>query len=347
MSLNHSSLQAEPPLRLDQPAPARGRRILRLLLMGVALLVATAAGLAWYLVEGDKFDPVGDTGVFRSAQLDAETLKRRIREAGLRSLINLRGPNPDQPWYREQKAVLEDQGIEYRDIPLHARLLPPRELLQELYLAVGELPRPMLVHCLHGNDRSGLAALVIRLREPGSRLDDAAAEVSILRGVVFPDSAGKQLLAQYREWLGKGGYGHSPERFREFVDTGYLDAWGNFKYALERVGDQRAPGREEISVTSGTPQEVSGWAFDPQTMAPPEKVEILLGEQVAAQTRPAIQRSDVVAALGHKEALNSGWAQQIPPLKSPECVELRLRLTTVSGRTWTSPNQARLCPEGA
>ncbi len=335
---------SDPPLSLDPPK-RRGpwRKLALIALLPMALLAAAG----WYVAAADKFGPVGETGVFRSAQLDAATLARRIEDHRLRSLINLRGPNPDKAWYREQKALLERLDLPYRDIPLHARLLPPQELLHQLYRALDELPRPILVHCLHGNDRAGLASLVTRLREAGSSLEDAAGEVSPLRGAVFPDSAGKQLLAQYRQWLDSKALAHSPERFRDFVFAGYQDAWGNFKYALERVAGQRAPGAEAIKAPAQSGYRISGWAFDPETLAPPTKVEILLEEEPAAETAPDQPRADVVQALGLQEALGSGWELQMPPLEAGRCRDLRLRLTTASGRVWTSPPETRLCPAEA
>ena len=75
-----------------------------------AALGATAILAAFVLVRWTtgNFGTVVPGRVYRSAQLSGEALSARIREHGVRTVLNLRGPNPDETWYRrERQATLE------------------------------------------------------------------------------------------------------------------------------------------------------------------------------------------------------------------------------------------------
>ena len=94
---------------------------------------------------------------YRSAQVDSETMKLLIDNVGIKTVINLRGANPDQKWYLNEKSACDEKGVSLVDIRWSARELPsPAELL-EYYDAIQNAQEPILIHCKAGAepDRRG------------------------------------------------------------------------------------------------------------------------------------------------------------------------------------------------
>ena len=48
---------------------------------------------------------------YRSAQPSAEGLATLVGRYGIRTVVNLRGPNAGQPWYDEEVAACEELGV--------------------------------------------------------------------------------------------------------------------------------------------------------------------------------------------------------------------------------------------
>lgn len=123
-----------------------------------AVLLLSIGTYFFVLMANGNFHAVVPGEVYRSAQPSATELARYHANFGIRSVINLRGSNPEQSWYRDELAVTKKLGIAMIDVPMSAkRLLPPdktRELIHQLEVA----PKPVLIHCSGGADRTGLAS---------------------------------------------------------------------------------------------------------------------------------------------------------------------------------------------
>lgn len=115
----------------------------------------------------DNFHEVDDGRFYRSAQLDRSELRHYIREYGIQTVINLRGASPDKEWYRDELAACDEFGVEHHDISMSARRIPHPEEVLELLRLFREAPRPILVHCQGGSDRSGLASALWKIEQMG------------------------------------------------------------------------------------------------------------------------------------------------------------------------------------
>ena len=121
---------------------------------------------------GGNFDAIVAREAYRSGQLSGAQLREAIGTLGLRSVINLRGPH-DEAWYREEIESCAAAGVEHFDLPFSGRELPsPRNILQLMQL-LREAPRPLLVHCLGGADRTGLASSLYLIEREGMSTQEA------------------------------------------------------------------------------------------------------------------------------------------------------------------------------
>ncbi|MEX0758029.1 MAG: tyrosine-protein phosphatase [Tistlia sp.] len=77
---------------------------------------------------------------------------------GLRSLLNLRGENSGAPWYEAEKAACLARGLPLYSVALSSRRLPHRAALLTLLQALEQAPKPLLMKCSGGADRTGFAA---------------------------------------------------------------------------------------------------------------------------------------------------------------------------------------------
>lgn len=178
---------------LPRPAaahPARPR--LRRILFGLALALITAVALpigwaAWLQASGN-FHTVVEAEVYRSAQPDPAELETWAKAHGIRSVLNLRGPS-DQQWYSDEIAASERLGLVHADFGMRSSEMLGEARAQELIALMRSLPKPLLIHCKQGADRTGIAsALYLAARGDGEAR--AEAQISFRYGhVSLPVSA--------------------------------------------------------------------------------------------------------------------------------------------------------------
>jgi hypothetical protein len=111
-----------------------------------------------------------DADVYRSAQpLLAGHLGRLIQRFGLRGVINLRGAHPGTGWYEREVAVCRGAGVTHVSISLSSRKLPQKDTLQSILDALERLPRPILIKCSGGADRTSLVSGLYLMQQAWTR----------------------------------------------------------------------------------------------------------------------------------------------------------------------------------
>lgn len=153
------------------PSIVRGSGVGARLLLAILLPLCLSGCLALdTLVRGydpTNFHIVDEGQWYRSAQLSPQELRDRAERHGLMSVINLRGARPGEDWYDEELEAVKELGLEHVDVEWTVRAIPTREELLRFVDAVADLPRPTLVHCQAGADRSGLASALYGMIELG------------------------------------------------------------------------------------------------------------------------------------------------------------------------------------
>lgn len=167
----------------------------------------TGGSYVFYLVETGNFHPVTSGEAYRSAQLDKDKLEYYIKKYNLKTILNLRGRSIDEKWYKEEISVSEKYQVMHYDIALSSSNEPTRKDVQELIEIFKSAPRPILIHCRAGADRSGLVSAMWKVIVDGES----------------KSAAGKQLTS----W-----YGHIPIRGTYAMDR-FFEKWnpaGQYSY---------------------------------------------------------------------------------------------------------------------
>jgi protein tyrosine/serine phosphatase len=108
-----------------------------------------------YIRYGGNFHRV-ETGIYRSGQLYWYNLPQFWEKYRFRAIVNLRGASPGAEWYKFEKRFAETHHIRLVDISLSdSKEVSPRRLLQ-IVEEIDRLPKPILIHCKAGADRTGL-----------------------------------------------------------------------------------------------------------------------------------------------------------------------------------------------
>ena len=158
------------------------RRALLLAGLALVLTILSLGGWALGLRLSGNVHAVEQGKLLRSAQLSPDHLKVLIRDEGIKTIINLRGENPQERWYRAELEAATNLGVRYVSLPLSANEEPDDAALKTLIDTMRKATYPALIHCEGGADRSGLASALYRLVILGDAPDQAARQLSFRYG---------------------------------------------------------------------------------------------------------------------------------------------------------------------
>ena len=175
------------------------RLVFSLLIFGLAGLL-TLGGFYLYVNHNSNFYAVQEGVIYRSAQLDAGNLEHHIAAQKIKTVVNLRGENLDKDWYKTESNVSKLHGVTLIDIPLSSsRRIRPDEARAYIEL-INQAPKPVLIHCLNGSDRTGFISAVY-----------------LIQNGVDEITASHQLALKY------GHFPHGPWRDTKAMDDSLAD----------------------------------------------------------------------------------------------------------------------------
>lgn len=157
---------------------------LKLFITSLILTLALAGGYICYVVNQGNFHVITDGEAYRSAQLDRDELEYYVRRYNIRSILNLRGQNSDSDWYREELTVSAANRIKHYDIALSSTREPTENEVKQLTKIFREAPRPILIHCQAGADRSGVVAAMWKVFVDQEPKSEAEKQLSVFYGHV-------------------------------------------------------------------------------------------------------------------------------------------------------------------
>jgi|GEM_PF-6786677 len=152
----------------------------------------------------DNFHSV-ETGVlYRSGQLSSRKLKKYIKKLDIKTVVNLRGHNKLKKWWQDERQITHELGVSFYNIAMSASRMSSQKELKRLLLIYKTAPKPILIHCLSGSDRTGEAAALWVLEQQKKHIKKALKQLSTRYGhIEFHRPAKKKLIRLWKgeQWL--------------------------------------------------------------------------------------------------------------------------------------------------
>ncbi|MGO9462832.1 MAG: tyrosine-protein phosphatase [Isosphaeraceae bacterium] len=202
-------------------APAR--RLAKWLARIAAVIVLTAGSYVAWDQATYNFGTVQRGRIYRSGQMTAPALARTLGEYGIKTVLNLRGPNPKLAWYPAEREATLAAGATQIDIPMSSCVWMSRIQLRAIIEALETADYPILIHCAWGSERTGLVAAFAELLRPGATVRDARAQFAL--GYLFLRVNDGKIMAEhldrYEDWLKAQGLVHGVASFKRWVNEGF------------------------------------------------------------------------------------------------------------------------------
>lgn len=160
------------------PIKRCAKRLLVLLLM---LVLAVGVYVVRVLAH-DNFHVVSAGQVYRSGQMSTSTLARVVQECGIKSILNLRGSSPEQDWYPAETNFAGQLGVRHFDFSLSAGREVSDPEIDAIMELVRRAPKPLLIHCNGGADRTGLISSLYLYTIEGKTPVEASCELTAFYG---------------------------------------------------------------------------------------------------------------------------------------------------------------------
>lgn len=201
------------------PSPAPRSRSRKLWWIPVLPTTIGLLAFGWYL--GARFvwfnlHEVVPGQVFRSSQPSPAFLERTVHDKNIRCVLKLNSPK-ESDWSRAESAEAAKLGVRFINIPMGVSRLPTREELLSLIDAISSAPRPLLIHCKIGSDRTGVASTLLAMHD-GATFDQAVASQLSIRylHVGHIGEAVEDVIYRYRSYCEESG--KPTGGWDEFVD---------------------------------------------------------------------------------------------------------------------------------
>jgi protein tyrosine phosphatase (PTP) superfamily phosphohydrolase (DUF442 family) len=246
------------------------RSLRRIIISGsIFLLIVAVAFQAYYVFLAGNLHAVITDKVYRCGQLSAETLQRVIVDHEIRTVVNLRGGSVTSPWYVEECRATHDLNVAQEDICFSANRLPSVHELRRLVQVLDRAEYPILLHCRHGADRTGLASAIALLLQSDTGLNEARGQLAARFGhfslgrLRFLD----RFLELYSLWLESKEFDHTPNHFREWIATENFPGEGRCTLEALQVPEELAcgdPGSMRVRVCN---KGITAWQLQAGTNA--------------------------------------------------------------------------------
>ena len=141
----------------------------------ILLVGCSNAGVSPYPKLPKNFHQVNEN-LFRSGQPDDDEFESLRTFNGIRSVLNLRENNSDKKVIDALNRRYTNPTVTLYEIPLDTGKISEADLYKILTV-IRDAPKPLLIHCWHGSDRTGCAVAANRIVFENWSVEDAISEL--------------------------------------------------------------------------------------------------------------------------------------------------------------------------
>jgi len=145
-------------------------------------LIAVLAMLYDHFIEDGNFAIHAPNEVYRSGTLSAHEWKEVRRKHPFNSVLNLRGESEGKEWFEREKGAAYRKEISLITLGISANHQPNLAKMEEMVTAMRMAPKPLLIHCKSGSDRTGLALALYSYAIQGKSAEESAKQLSLRFG---------------------------------------------------------------------------------------------------------------------------------------------------------------------
>lgn len=208
------------------PRPAgKLKKHLRRLAIGLVVTAVIIGGVSWYAyyyVFKAGFAEVVPGKIYRCGQPTPGRVLDLVKDKGIKTVICLRG-GTDPAVLAVQDAAAAN-GLTFYNIELSSNFPPKPERMVELIDALENSPKPALIHCRQGVDRTGMASAVAALLIGGESFEKALEQLPVMRANKLKSHV-SDILAAYKAHCERTGEDiDDPDNFKRWVREDYPTA---------------------------------------------------------------------------------------------------------------------------
>jgi protein tyrosine/serine phosphatase len=170
---------------MDQKAlpSQKAKAWLRGFLTALVVLMGALLASEGCVMHNANFHTIVSGEAYRSGQMNAVQLSRVIESYGIKSIVNLRGTNAPAVYQGEMETA-KRLGVKHYDFSLSAIDEISMPQMDEIIRTLREAPKPVLIHCKAGSDRTGLVSALYCFTLKGETPAQADRELSVRYGHV-------------------------------------------------------------------------------------------------------------------------------------------------------------------
>jgi len=120
----------------------------------IFLVVIVFSWILYFKIYGN-FHKV-DNNLYRSAQLYSFNMPYYIQKYHIKSIINFRGKS-NSKWYLDEIKISKEYNVTHYDFGFGDREIQSIKKMNQLIALMQKAPKPLLIHCKAGADRTSLA----------------------------------------------------------------------------------------------------------------------------------------------------------------------------------------------
>jgi hypothetical protein len=180
------------------------------------VIAAVPGGYAIYLQYNNNFHAVIPNLIYRSNYPTKDALQKVADQYHINSILNVSETQKDYEYN-----FAKQHGIAINYIPLIPHGTASKQQIMQLINIISNSPKPLLIHCVQGADRTGLAAAIAIINYDNYKTLSWSKQMSFRYGVASPNSIGYHVLYPYYNYIKHNKIIDSKQTFINWLNNNY------------------------------------------------------------------------------------------------------------------------------